>query len=101
MAEENPVARVAAVLGVHLVPRIDPATGKGVLIADTATGGLTLSRGGKVAKRQTKATPLFILVKTASLKKRIKGLALLEEFRGRWASDFAAAIARNLQEAKS
>ncbi len=100
MAEENPISRVAAALGVHLVPRIDPATGRGVLIADTATGGLTLTRGGREAKRQGKATALFILVKTASIKKRIKGLALLDDFKGRFASEFAAAVARNLQEAK-
>lgn len=101
MTEESPVARVAATLGVHLVPRIDSASGRGVLIADTATGGLSLTRGGREAKRQSKPTALFVLVKAASLKKRIKGLGLLEDLKGRFASDFAAAVARNLQAGKT
>lgn len=100
-AEESPVARVAATLGVKLVPRLDHATGRGVLIADTATGGLSLTRGGRVAGRQAKPTALFILVKTANLKKRIKGLVMLDDFKARFAGDFAVAVQTHLAEAKS
>jgi hypothetical protein len=35
------------------------------------------------------------------LKKRIKGLALLDDFKGRFASDFAAAVQRGLNQDQS
>lgn len=92
--EENPVARVEAELGVKLVAVVNQATGRGVLVAATA---VKLTPGGRKAKRQTGAnTVLFALVRQATLKKRIKGRALLAEIKGRFPSEIVGEIASKL-----
>jgi hypothetical protein len=94
VAEDNPVARVAQALGTTLVPLIDAARGQGVLVAANST---VLTPTGRMAKRQAGApTVLFVLVKQATLKKRIQGRALIERLKGRFAGDFASAVATTL-----
>lgn len=92
--EDNPVERVAAALGVDLVPRIDRDTGRGVLIADT---GLRLTPTGRSAKRQEGGgTPIFALSRQATLQPRIKGMALVNEIERAFPSDFIKALAAEL-----
>jgi Family of unknown function (DUF6441) len=90
--EDNPVARVAAALGVELVAKIDQARGEGVLVA--ANPVRLTPKTGKLAKRQDGSnTVLFVLVKQATLRKRIQGRALLEQIKGRFAGEYGAAFA--------
>jgi Family of unknown function (DUF6441) len=92
--EENPVARVAAELGVELVAHIDQATGKGVLVAASPT---RLTPRGRLAKRQTGAnTVLFVLVKQATLRPRIKGRAMLDEIAARAPGEITSEVASQL-----
>lgn len=92
--EAGVVQRVAAALGVHLVPIIDRATGHGVLVAESP---VRLTPTGRRAKHQTgENTVLFVLVKSATLKKRIRGAAILEDFKASFLADFVAEVASRL-----
>ena len=83
--------QVAQMLGVDLQPIIAPDRQSGVLVA---ANELTLTSTGKAAKNQARAaTPLFALVKIATLKKRIQGRALLQEIERGFPADFARALA--------
>ena len=92
--DDSYVEQVAAALGVELVPIIAPDRQTGVLIAASRT---TLTPTGREAKNQNRAaTVLFSLTKTATLKKRIKGRALLDEILQHFPGDFAHALAGEL-----
>jgi hypothetical protein len=92
--EANPVVRVEAVLGVDLIAVMDAAGDRGVLIPANA---VRLTPGGREAKKQNgKATPLFVLVKQATLTKRIRGGALLREIGSGFERDFSAALRTTL-----
>lgn len=92
--DENPLARVAQALGVTLKPIINPATGVGVIVADS---GLRVTRTGREAKSQRgQATPLFALVRQATLKRRIRGQAVLDEIRDSFPGEFVALLAQEL-----
>ncbi len=92
--EPNPVERVASELGVDLVPLINKATGHGVLVAKSP---VRLTPRGRMAKRQTgENTVLFVLVKSATLRKRIRGRALLADLGARFPGEVAADIAARL-----
>lgn len=89
--DDSYVEQVARALGVDLVPIIAPDRLTGVLVA---ANNLTLTPTGRAAKGQQKAaTPLFALAKTATLKKRIKGKALLDEILSNFPNDFVHALA--------
>jgi hypothetical protein len=92
--EDNPVARVAAALGVELVPIISRDGRQGVLVAADAR---KLTRAGRDAKRQTgRPTALFALVRSATLKRRPMGREVLEGLKGSYAGRFAGALAAEL-----
>lgn len=92
--DDSYVDQVASALGVDLIPIIAPDRQSGVLIA---ADGKTLTPTGRDARNQNRAaTVLFTLSKTATLKKRIKGRALLDEIRSHFPSDFAQALAGEL-----
>lgn len=92
--DDSYVDQVASALGVDLVPIIAPDRQSGVLIAADRK---TLTPTGREARNQARAaTVLFSFSKTATLKKRIKGRALLEEIRSHFPADFAQAVAGEL-----
>lgn len=94
--EDNPVARVERQLGVKLIAVIGRDGDKGVLVPATP---LTLTKGGRTAKHQTgRATPLFLLVHQATLKKRIKGAAMLTEIQDRFEGEYASGVASRLPD---
>lgn len=95
--DDSYVAQVAQSLNTDLVPIINHATGKGVLVA---ANDVTLTRTGREAKNQNrKPTPVFALTKVATLRKRIRGRALLDEIRNMFPADFAQALAGELSAA--
>ena len=88
--DDSYVEQVARALGVDLVPVIAPDRQTGVLVPSDRR---TLTPTGRAAKNQQKAaTPLFALAKTATLKKRIKGQALLNEILANFPNDFVHAL---------
>ena len=88
--DDSYVEQVARAIGVDLVPVIAPDRQTGVLVAADRR---TVTPTGRDAKNQQKAaTPLFALAKTATLKKRIKGQALLAEILSNFPSDFVHAL---------
>lgn len=92
--DDSYVDQVAAALGTDLVPIIAPDRQTGVLIP---ANQLTLTGTGKAAKNQKRsATPVFALSKTATLRRRIKGRALLDEIERNFPSDFVQALAGEL-----
>lgn len=92
--EADPVARVAAALGVTLVPIISPDGRHGVLVS---SAGHRLTRTGRMARSQSGgATVLFALVKQATLRRRIRGTALVEDIKRSFERDFASALATTL-----
>jgi hypothetical protein len=92
--EDDPTARVAAALGTNLVPIIDEATGKGVLVAES---GARLTRTGRMAKNQAgDATVLFALVKSATLKPRPMGREVLKSIQASFEGDFTQALTTEL-----
>jgi hypothetical protein len=92
--EANPVERVAQALGVSLIPIIDEARGVGVLVADDLSA---LTKGGRRRKSQRAApTPLFALVRQATLKSRPMGRAVLAQLSASFQADFAGALAGEL-----
>lgn len=93
----NPVARVSRWLAVKLVPVLSPDGRHGVLIGES---NVTLTPTGRLAKRQHgRGTPLFALVKQATLKKRIRGRAVLNEIAASFEGDFARALMAELPAA--
>ncbi len=90
--EDSGVKRVERALGIKLVPIINKSTGRGVLIANGTYG-----KSGRRLKRQTRPTPFFALVREATLKKRIKGLSLLDDIAKSFPGQFDAAVAIELQ----
>ena len=85
--EAGTVQRVAQALSVpKLELRIDRRLGAGVLVAP----GHNLNDRARRFKR-TADTVLFILVKQATLKRRMRGRELLAELEARFPADFAAA----------
>ena len=88
--EGDKVARVARALVLpSLAFHFDPKTGRGVLLAE----GVKLTSTGRFSRRGGPATVLFILLKQATLKKRIRGRALLASFDQRFGPNFEAALA--------
>lgn len=88
--EGDKVARVAAALGVpHLVAHFNKA-GRGVLVAP----GQRLTRTGRVSKLSGPDTVLFILLPQATVRRRIRGRALLASFDQRFGADFEDALAK-------
>ena len=88
--DDSYVDQVAAMLGTALVPIIAADRQTGVLLP---ANQMTLTPTGKMAKVQTRAaTPLFALTKLATLKKRIKGRALLTEIMAGFDGDFVHAL---------
>lgn len=88
--DDSYVEQVASALGVNLRPVIAADRQSGVLVANDAR---TLTPTGRDAKNQSRAaTPLFALTKTANLKKRIRGQALLEEIKANYSGDFIHAL---------
>lgn len=91
--EDSPVARVAQTLGVELVAIVSRDGQHGVLVAQ----GKRLTRGGRLSKSQRGPdTPLFVLTKHATLKKRLKGMALVKELEVLFQGDFVTALATKL-----
>jgi hypothetical protein len=89
--------RVAQALGVErLEARIDRATGRGVLVA----AGRAVTRTGRrsTARRQPDDTVLFVLEKSATLRQRIRGRALLTDLQRRAEADFGSALAAHVAE---
>jgi hypothetical protein len=92
--DDSYVDQVASALNVDLVPILSRDGSGGVLVA---ANDVTLTRTGREAKNQArKATPLFILTRTATLRRRIKGRALLDEIRRNFPGDFAHALSGEL-----
>lgn len=92
--DDSYVEQVASILGVDLVPIISPDGQSGVLIP---ANQLTLTKSGLVAGNQSRsATPVFALSKTATLRRRIKGRALLDEIERNFPNDFVQALAGEL-----
>lgn len=92
--QDDYVAQVAAVLNTELIAIYSPDGSGGVLVA---ANDVTLTRTGREAKNQARrATPLFVLTKTATLRRRIKGRAILEEIQRNFPGDFAQALAGEL-----
>ena len=88
--DDSYVEQVASALGVDLQPVIAPDRQTGVLIPASR---LTLTPTGREAKNQSRAaTPLFALAKMATLRKRIRGRALLIEIMNNYPSDFVHAL---------
>lgn len=92
--DDSYVDQVAEMLGVDLVPVIAPDRQSGVLVAaDRAT----LTPTGRAARNQARAaTPLFALAKMATLRKRLKGRALVDEILAAFPNDFPHALAGEL-----
>lgn len=85
----GPVAIVARALGVdHLDVRIDPRTGRGVIVA----AGQRFTRSGRAGRGRGADTVLFVLSKQARLKARIRGRALVADLKKRFGPDFAAHV---------
>lgn len=94
MKDDSYTEQVAAMLGVDLVPIIAADRQTGVLIASDRQ---TLTPTGRAAKNQSRAaTVLFALTKTATLKKRVQGRALLEQIERGFPAGFASALAAAL-----
>lgn len=92
--DDSYVDQVASALGVDLQPIIAPDRQSGVLIA---ADDRTLTRTGRDAKNQNRrATVLFVLAKSATLKKRLQGRALLEQILKAFPGDFVAGLAAEL-----
>lgn len=92
--DDSYVEQVASALNVDLVPILSRDGSGGVLVA---ANDVTLTRTGREAKNQARrATPLFVLTKTATLRRRIKGRAILEEIQRNFPGDFAQALAGEL-----
>ena len=90
MKDDSYTEQVATMLGVDLVPIIAPDRQTGVLIARDRS---TLTPTGRLAKNQNRAaTVLFALTKTATLKKRVEGRALLEKIEAGFPNGFAQAL---------
>lgn len=88
--DDSYVEQVARAMGVDLVPIIAPDRQTGVLVAADKRA---LTPTGRKAKGLSKPpTPLFALAKTATLRKRIKGQALLDEIMKNFPSDFVHAL---------
>lgn len=88
--DDSYVEQVAAALGVDLQPIIAADRRTGVLIPASK---LTLTPTGRAAKNQDRAaTPLFALAKVATLRKRIRGRALLAEIMNNFPGDFVHAL---------
>lgn len=88
--DDSYVGQVAAALGVDLQPVIAADRRTGVLIPASK---LTLTPTGRQAKNQDRAaTPLFALAKVATLRKRIRGRALLAEIMSNYPGDFVHAL---------
>jgi hypothetical protein len=88
------VTQVASALNVDLVPIIARDGSGGVLVA---ANELTLTRSGREAKNQARrATPLFVLTRTATLRRRVRGRAILAEIQRNFPGDFAQALAGEL-----
>lgn len=95
--DDSYVEQVAQALGVDLIPVIAPDRQTGVLVA---ANRLTLTPGGKASKHQNRdATVLFALTKVATLRRRIKGRALLDEILRNFPDDFARALLDELATA--
>lgn len=88
--DDSYVEQVARAMGVDLVPIIAADRQTGVLVAADKRG-LTPT-GRKVKALANSPTPLFALAKTATLRKRIKGQALLDEIMKNFPSDFVHAL---------
>lgn len=92
--DDSYVEQVAAALNVDLVPILARDGSGGVLVA---ANDVTLTRTGREARNQARrATPLFVLTKTATLRRRIKGRAILGEIQRNFPGDFAQALAGEL-----
>ncbi|WGM45239.1 hypothetical protein KOAAANKH_00100 [Brevundimonas sp. NIBR10] len=90
MKDDSYADQVAMMLGVDLVPIIAPDRQTGVLIAKDRS---TLTPTGRLARNQNRrATVLFALTKTATLKKRVEGRALLEKIEAGFPGGFAQAL---------
>ena len=89
--EDTSIKRVERVLGARLTPVLNHTTGKGVLVAPG-----TFGNSGRRLKRQGRPTAFFALVRQATLKKRIRGLALVEEIRVGFAESFDRALSPRL-----
>ena len=87
--DDSYVEQVASALGVDLQPIIAPDRQTGVLVAADRR---TLTKTGLDSKNQRKATPLFALAKTATLRRRIRGQALLTEILNNFPDDFVHAL---------
>lgn len=92
------VERVAQELGVKLEVHVDPRTGRGVIVAPgVRLKGSLFRRAGKTVRQAASGdTVLFLLVRQATLKRRIRGRELLAEFGQRFPADIAAAIAAEI-----
>lgn len=89
--EANPVARVEAALGVELVAVFDRSRRAGVLItADSRR--LTATGRASRSTRSGGGTVLFVLVRQATLKRRIQGRRLLDSFARRFEGEFGRAL---------
>lgn len=96
--DDSYVDQVARALGVDLVPIIAKDRQTGVLVA---ADNRTLTPSGRDAKNQTRApTPLFALAKTATLRKRIRGQALVNEILSNFPDDFTHALMGELAVAQ-
>lgn len=92
--DDSYVDQVGAALGTDLIPIIAKDGQTGVLVA---ANDVTLTRTGREAKQQQRpATPIFALTKTATLRRRIKGRAILDEIANNFQSDFVHALAGEL-----
>lgn len=94
--DDSYVDQVASALGTDLVPIISADRQSGILVA---ANDLTLTRTGLVARNQRRAaTPIFALSRQATLRRRIKGRALLDEIQRNFPGDFTNALAGELAE---
>lgn len=92
--DDSYVEQVASALNTDLVPIIARDGQSGVLVA---ANQVTLTGSGREAKNQQKAaTPIFYLTRTATLRRRIKGRAILDEIGRNFSSDFVQALAGEL-----
>lgn len=94
--DDSYVDQVGSALGVDLKVIVFPDRTGGIIVA---ADNRTLTPTGLDARNQSRAaTVLFVLTPTATLKKRIKGRALLEEIRSHFPSDFGHAVAGELAD---
>lgn len=87
--DDSYVEQVARALGTDLVPVIAADRQTGVLIG---ANEIALTRTGRAARVQRKPTPIFALTKSATLRRRLKGRALLAEIERNFPDDFAHAL---------